>query len=153
MHEIFKNKYYDAEYLQKHTNSDMLVSIETGQPLKTRKLEKEDKDKKIEILDYLVAQDGEFVFKSESTKPALFGEFEVEIDGVKVKCKTGLQMISDEVLTCTPEWTEEQTSIPAATIVKLADKLNQTKPACFVDRGYRSERYASSLREKIKTRD
>ncbi len=149
MHEIFKNKYYDAEYLQKHTNSDMLVSIETGQPLKTRKLEKEDKDKKIEILDYLVAQDGEFVFKSESTKPALFGEFEVEIDGVKVKCKTGLQMISDEVLTCTPEWTEEQTSIPAATIVKLADKLNQTKPACFVDRGYRSERYASSLREKI----
>lgn len=51
--------------------------------------------------------------------------------------------MQDEVKLCTPEWTSEQTSIPADTIVKLAQKLNATKPACFIDRGYRSERYAS----------
>lgn len=60
-----------------------------------------------------------------------------------------MELIGDEVTSATPEWTEAQTSLPAKTIVQLASKLNATKPACFIDRGYRSERYASSMREKL----
>ena len=149
MHEIFKNRFFDVDYLKKHTNSDMLINVETGLPIQTRKIEKESKGKKVEILDYLVSSDGEFVFKSEAKNPTLFGKFDVEIEGIKLTCKTALELMQDEVKLCTPEWTSEQTSIPADTIVKLAQKLNATKPACFIDRGYRSERYASSMREKL----
>lgn len=149
MHEIFKNRYFDIDYLIKYTNSDMLINTATGLPVQTRTIEKEEKGKKVQILDYLVSSDGEFIFKSEAKNPTLFGKFEIEHEGVKLTCKTALGMIEEEVKTATPEWTEAQTSVPAATIIKLAHKLNATKPACFIDRGYRSERYASSMREKL----
>ncbi|MBV5278510.1 MAG: molybdopterin-dependent oxidoreductase [Campylobacteraceae bacterium] len=149
MHEIFKNNYFDAAYLTKNTNSDMLINIETGLPAQTRKLEKEEKGKKVEILDYLVATEAGFIFKSEADKSLLFGKFEIEINGNKLTCKTALEMMKDEVSLCTPEWTQTQTSIPAQTIIDVAKKLNVAKPACFIERGYRSERYASSFREKL----
>lgn len=57
MHEIFKNRFFDVDYLKKHTNSDMLINVETGLPIQTRKIEKESKGKKVEILDYLVSSD------------------------------------------------------------------------------------------------
>ena len=149
MHEIFKNRYFDLDYLKQHTNADMLINVETGLPVQTRKIEKEAKGKKVEILDYLVVSDDQFIFKSEAKETSLFGKFILEIDGVSTTCKTALEMIAEEVKEATPEWTEAQTSIPAKTIVELAQKLNAAKPACFIDRGYRSERYASSMREKI----
>ena len=149
MHEIFKNRYFDIPYLQKNTNSDMLINVATGLPVQTRLIEKEEKGKKVEIVDYLVSSDGEFVFKSEAKNPTLFGKFTLDVEGASVTCKTALELIGDEVKAATPEWTEAQTSVPAKTIVQLASKLNATKPACFIDRGYRSERYASSMREKL----
>ena len=149
MYEIFENRYFDLDYLTKYTNADMLVNVETKMPLQTRTIEKEVKGKKVEILDYLVSTDTGFVFKSEAKNSTLFGKFDVDIEGLKITCKTALQMMHDEVKHCTPQWTETQTSVPADTIIHLAKKLNATKPACFIDRGYRSERYASSLREKL----
>lgn len=46
-------------------------------------------------------------------------------------------------------WAEKICDVPAARIVGVAEKLNQFKPRVYIDRGYRSERYASSLREKF----
>ena len=149
MHEIFKNNYFDAAYLAKHTNSDMLIDTLTGLPVKTRILEKEEKGKKEEILDYFVASETGFGFKSETPTSLLFGAHTLEIEGKTFTCKSALQMMKDEVAQYSPEWTQEQTTIPAQTIKDIAKKLNVTKPACFIERGYRSERYASSLREKL----
>lgn len=47
MHEIFKNRYFDLAYLQKHTNSDMLINVATGLPVQTRMIEKRKKGKKL----------------------------------------------------------------------------------------------------------
>ncbi|MEA2111569.1 MAG: molybdopterin-dependent oxidoreductase [Campylobacterota bacterium] len=149
MHEIFKNKFYDYIYLKKYTNSDMLINLKTGLPVKTRKIEEESKGKIREIEDYLVSVKDGVAFKSETEKSRLFGEYSVEIDGEVIKCKTALQIMKDDVAKCTPEWTQEQTTIPAKSIIDVAQKLNATKPQCFIDRGYRSERYASSFREKL----
>ncbi|MEA1892424.1 MAG: molybdopterin-dependent oxidoreductase [Campylobacterota bacterium] len=149
MHEIFKNKFYDYSYLKKHTNSDMLVDLETGVQVKTQKIKKEVKGKEKEIVDYLVATDNGFAFKSEVENSHLFGTYDVEVDGKIIKCKTALQIMKDEVEQYTPEWAEEQTTIPADSIIEVAGKLNAAKPECFIDRGYRSERYASSFREKL----
>ncbi|MDD2384795.1 MAG: molybdopterin-dependent oxidoreductase [Sulfurospirillaceae bacterium] len=149
MHEIFKNRFFDLDYLKKYTNADMLINVATGLPAQIRQIEKEEKGKSVKVLDYLVVSDGVVTFKSEAKNATLFGSFDVEIEGVKIACKTSLEMIQQSVEHCTPEWTQEQTSIPATSIVQLAKKLNDTKPACFIDRGYRAERYASSLREKL----
>ncbi|MDD2384802.1 MAG: molybdopterin-dependent oxidoreductase [Sulfurospirillaceae bacterium] len=149
MHEIFKNNYFDSAYLAKHTNSDMLIDVKTGLPVQTRQLEKEVKGKKEEILDYLVSTEQGFMFKSEAQTSALFGSFTLDIEGKSVACKTALEMMKEEVKFFTPEWVQEETSIPAQNIIDISKKLNDTKPACFIERGYRSERYASSLREKL----
>jgi len=149
MHEIFKNKYYDIDYLAKHTNVDMLVNVETGLPVVSRSIEEEHKGKKITIMDYYVATKNVIGFKSENEQSNLFGEFFVEVDGKTVTCKTAFQLMIDASKEYTPEWAEKQSSVYAENIRKCAKKLNDAKPACFIDRGYRSERYASSLRDKM----
>ena len=149
MHEIFENKYYDSEYLLKYTNADMLINIETGLPVLTRSLEKESKGKKVTISDYLVASDKSNKFKSETKDSNLFGQFFVEIDGQTVTCKTAFQLMIDSCKEYTSQWAEKECSVSAKAIKDCAKKLNLAKPACFIDRGYRSERYASSLREKM----
>jgi len=149
MHEIFKNKYYDIDYLAKHTNVDMLVDVKTGLPVMTQDIEKESKGKTTTIMDYYIATKDTTGFKSENEQSNLFGQYFVEIDGKTVTCKTALQLMIDASKEYTPEWAEQQSSVPAKSIVECAKKLNNAKPACFIDRGYRSERYASSLREKM----
>lgn len=149
MHEIFKNKYYDIDYLVKHTNVDMLINVETGLPVITQNIEKIQKGKTVTLLDYYVATDKTIGFKSEHSKTNLFGKYFVEIDGKTVTCKTAFQLMIDASKEYTPEWAEKQSSVSAEAIKSCAKKLNDAKPACFIDRGYRSERYASSLRDKI----
>ena len=145
MNIIFKKGYYDAPYLLKHSNAPMLVDLATGLPVKTRaKL-----DKKEEV-DYLVFDTVKgYVYSNETETPALLGSYLIEQDGGKIQAKTSLQYLMDESEQYTPAWAEKICDVPAARIIAVAEKLNKHKPRVFVDRGYRSERYASSLREKI----
>jgi anaerobic selenocysteine-containing dehydrogenase len=135
MHEIIVKQYYDEAYLKKYTNADMLVYTETLQPLSIA-----------EDGDYLVYDKagGAVTMKSQAGEPALRGEF--DHDGLKVA--TGLELIARQVKQYTPEWAEGITSVPAAAIRKVAARLDEHKPHVFVDRGYRSERYENSLKEK-----
>ncbi len=145
MNIIFKKGYYDAPYLLKHTNAPMLVDLATGLPVKTR----EKQDKKEEV-DYLVFDTVKgYVYSNETETPALLGSYLIEQDGGKIQAKTSLQYLMDESEQYTPAWAEKICDVPAARIIAVAEKLNRHKPRVFVDRGYRSERYASSLREKL----
>jgi len=143
IHEIFKNEFYDADFLRQHTNSDMLVDSQTLQPVK---LVVEDKKG-----DYLVydAASGAAVMKSQATAPELFGEFQIMVDGRRVNCKTGLQLLKESALEHDLAWAEKSSGIPQASIVSMAARLNQHKPAAFIERGYRAERYANSMRDKF----
>lgn len=143
IHEFFKNEFYDAAFLRQHTNSDMLVDSKTLQPVK---LVIEDKKG-----DYLVfdGASGSAVMKSQAIAPELFGEFQLEVDGRRVSCKTGLQLLKESALKFDLDDAEKISGIPKASIVAMAARLNQHKPAAFIERGYRAERYANSMRDKF----
>lgn len=112
---------------------------------------KDEKKNEVEVqLDYLVYDKAKgYVFGSESETPELLGSFTIEQDGARILAKTALQYLMDESKQFTPAWAEKICDVPAARIAAVADKLNRFKPRVFIDRGYRSERYASSLREKL----
>lgn len=179
MNVILEKGYYDSKYLAKHTNAAMLVDTATGLPVKSQELPKEahpkevfaafdvapkpkeekkpeakkpdDKKKKEETtLDYWVfdKQKG-LVFASESDAPELLGSRTIQLEGKSIKAVSALQYLLDESKNYSPAWAEKICDVPAARITAVADKLNKFKPKAFIDRGYRSERYASSLREKI----
>jgi len=150
MHEIFTKKYYDEKHLLTKTNADMLINPETGLPVVTQIIKKMKKGKEIDVEDYYVATSSGAGFKSEyheNTK--LLGAYDVDVDGVMVRCKTALQLMVDSCAKYTPEWAAKETTLDVAQIKKIAKKLNEAKPACFLERGYRSERYANSMREKL----
>jgi len=138
--EIFDNKYYDEEYLVKYTNADMLINIDTFQPYGSSKNDGSG------LKDYMVydtiAQD--FMMKSRATKPAIRGDY--TINGVTVK--TGLQMLIDSTNEYTVEEMAEKSGVTTEQIKKLAKDLDDAKPACFLERGYRSTRYYNSTQEK-----
>lgn len=137
MYEIIANKYYDEEFLLQHTNSDILINPETLQPHKIVGSEN---------ADYLVYDEASksAVMKSSAKTPALLGTYTV--DGVTLK--TGLQMLLDSSSSSKPEDVESVCGVSADQIKKLASDLNDAKPACFLERGYRTSRYFNSTREK-----
>lgn len=179
MNVILEKGYYDAKYLAKHTNAAMLVDTATGLPVKAQELPKvaqpkpvfsavdvapkpkeekksvstkpaDTKKKEESILDYWVFDKTQgLVFASQAESPELLGRRTIEIDGKTVKAVSALQYLLDESKTFSPAWAEKFCDIPAARITAVADKLNKYKPKAFIDRGYRSERYASSLRQTI----
>lgn len=116
-----------------------------------KKDKKEEKKKDDEVqLDYLVFDKVKgYVFASETETPELLGAYTIEQDGVKIQAKTSLQYLMDESKQFSPAWAEKICDVPAAKIMAVAEKLNKFKPRVFIDRGYRSERYANSLREKL----
>jgi anaerobic selenocysteine-containing dehydrogenase len=135
--EILNKKYYDESYLKKYTNTDMLVYSDTGLPLG---------EQKEKVFDYMVydAEISGFRLKSEAVSPVMMGTYEYEGKVVK----TALQAMTDSSKDFTPAWAEAVCGVPAKDIEDVAAKLNAHKPKVFVDRGYRSERYANSLRAK-----
>jgi len=60
---------------------------------------------------------------AEGADPALLGSFEMP-DGTPVK--PAFQLLEERVRGCTPEWAEEITGIPAATIRRLAHEMGMT---------------------------
>ncbi len=149
MNEIFVKKYYDEKHLKQKTNADMLINPETGLPVQTQIIKKMKKGKQVDVEDYLVATDSGASFKSKAEDSKLLGEYEVSVNGVNIKCKTALQMMMDSCEKYTPDFVESEAKIEASQLRKIAKKLNDAKPACFIERGYRSERYANSMREKL----
>ncbi|OAQ21431.1 molybdopterin-containing oxidoreductase family protein [Thermosulfurimonas dismutans] len=148
-HVIVKKKGYDEAYLIEKTNACMLIDPETLEPFKAVIEEKEEKkgDKTVKkrTMRYLVWDEaqGKAVFKSQASKPALLGEFEIE--GKKVI--TAFEAISRALERYTPQWAEKITTVPAKEIEAIAEELIKNKPQVFVDTGWYSERYANSLRQ------
>ena len=147
LNEILTNKYYDEKHLRSKTNADMLIHPDTGLPVKTQAIMKKGK----ELEDYLIATASGIGFKSEEQgETKLLGAYSVSLDdGSSIQCKTALQTMVDANKKYTATWAAEVSTLEEAQIKKIAKKLNDAKPACFIERGYRSERYANSLREKL----
>ena len=150
MNEIFTKKYYDEKHIRTKTNANMLINVRTGLPLKTQTIKKMKKGKETEVTDYFVMTSSGAGFLSEKIEDTkILGKYDLEIDGEVIHCKTALQLMMDSCEKFTPEWAAKETKLESSQIKKIAKKLSDAKPACYIERGYRSERYANSLREKL----
>lgn len=101
----------DVEFLKTRTNAPSLVNVETG-----RILFDETAGKSL----YMDA-DGTPKTYDKCADPQLEGSFEVN----GVACKTGFTLYKERVAKYTPEYQEEITTVPAATIRQIAKELGE----------------------------
>lgn len=102
----------DRDYLVERTNAPALVD-----PATQRVLRAEDSNKSLywdEAANAAKPYD-------ECEKPALEGEYEV--DGVK--CHTAFSVLKEHIREMTPEWAEDITTVPAATLRQVAEEFGR----------------------------
>ncbi len=103
---------FDAEYLTNRTNGPALVSDETQ-----RILRHPESNKAL----YMDASDNTAKPYDECVQPVLEGTFEV--DGTA--CKTAFTLYKAHISRYTPEYQEEITTVPAATIRRIAKEFGE----------------------------
>jgi molybdopterin-containing oxidoreductase family molybdopterin binding subunit len=105
---------YDADFIKTRTNGPYLIGPdmlyvrekETGKPMLW-----DEKEGKAKVWDDPSVID--------STNVALFGNYEVN----RVKCQPAFQLIKEHVKQYTPEFASEVSSVPAATIRRIASEF------------------------------
>ncbi|MEC4183368.1 molybdopterin-dependent oxidoreductase [Adlercreutzia sp. R21] len=100
----------DRDYLCERTNAPALVD-----PATKRILRAEGSNKAL----FWDESAGAAKPYDECAKPALEGDFEVN----GVKCRTAFSIYKDHIASMTPEWAEEITTVPAATLRQVAEEF------------------------------
>jgi anaerobic selenocysteine-containing dehydrogenase len=126
--EIIQQGLYDREFLARYTNAGYLVNLDPAADDSGLLLRDPDRDERYSHnpqnhlwWDRLGNQPvGDHAAGAD---PFLFGEFTMP-DGMPVK--PVFQLLRERVKDYTPEWAEEVTSIPAATIRRLAHEMGVT---------------------------
>ncbi|MDD5807067.1 MAG: molybdopterin-dependent oxidoreductase [Eggerthellales bacterium] len=106
---------YDAEFLVERTNAPALVDVETQRILRNA-------DRKAMYWDNSTGAPAAY---NEVVDPALEGTFEV--DGKTYR--TAWDLFKDHIKDMTPEWAEEISTVPAATLRQLAKEFGEA--ACI----------------------
>ncbi len=136
---ILEEKLIDEEFLKKYSNAPMLLDADTGAPVKL--WDGDDGKKKYLVYDLAA---GEAKSHDEAYDPALFGEYEVEVDGQTVRAKPALQMLKEKLESYSPEWAAEICDVPAETIRRIAEEFGTTRPA-VIDPGWHDPKYENSV--------
>ena len=102
----------DRDYLAERTNAPALVD-----PATQRVLRAEGSNKSL----YWDEAAGAAKPYDECEKPALEGEYEVN----GVKCRTAFEVLKEHIKAMTPEWAEEITTVPAATLRQVAEEFGR----------------------------
>ncbi len=128
IHEIIALGLYDRDFLVRYTNSGQLVNLddahdEYGMFVRTEVPKEEGCYDPQNKLWWDRNSNKPVVTHSEGADPFLFGEFRLS-DGTPVK--PAFQLLHERVKDYTPEWAEQITGIPAATIRRLAHEMGIT---------------------------
>ena len=128
IHEVIALGLYDREFVARYTNGGHLVNLDEGSDdlgmlARDTATGPGNPENPQNYLWWDRHGDAAVVSHAEGADPALFGEYRLA-DGTRVK--PAFQMLADRVEACTPEWAEEITGIPAATIRRLAHELGIT---------------------------
>ncbi len=119
----------DREYLIERTNAPALVDTATGRVLRAEGSNKS--------LYWDTAANAALPY-DECATPALEGEFEV--NGVKVR--TAFSVYQEHIAPMTPEWAEEITTVPAATLRQVAEEFgNVAKSGDTIELGGKTYRH------------
>lgn len=133
---ILEDGLYDEDYLRRYTNAAMLVYTDTLEPVGLKDNPRMEGKKTYMVYD---EADGRVKLKTEASRPALLGEFNL---GGR-RAKTSLQLLKEAVSSYTPEWAEKITGVPAGEIRWVAWSLAREAPRAFIDPGYKGTRYRS----------
>jgi len=128
IHEVIALGLYDREFVARYTNGGHLVNLDEasddlGMLARDAASDPGNPEYPQNYLWWDRHGDAAVVSHAEGADPALFGEYRLA-DGTRVK--PAFQMLADRVETCTPEWAEGISGIPAATIRRLAHELGIT---------------------------
>lgn len=100
----------DRDYLCERTNAPALVDPAT------QRIQRAEGSNKALFWDEAAGAPAPY---DECEKPALEGEYDVN----GVKCRTAFSIYKDHIAPMTPEWAEEITTVPAATLRQVAEEF------------------------------
>ncbi|MEL1135784.1 molybdopterin-dependent oxidoreductase [Desulfitobacterium sp. THU1] len=131
---IIEEKLYDQEFLLKHTGVPFLVDKATGNQVKA-----EDNDTSYMVYDQI--SKSIIPHDQEGISPAL------SLAGTPIaeQYNTVFELIYNEAKIWTPEKVQEETDVPAGTVVRLAHEYATAKPAMIVQNmgGFQRTEYGS----------
>lgn len=107
---LVEKDFIDRDYLVERTNAPALVNPKTGRLMRAK-----DSNKSL----YWDEATNTAKPYDECEKPALEGTYEVE----GVKCPTAFETFKEHIKDMTPEWAEEITTVPAATLRQVAEEF------------------------------
>src|SRR5581483_1676442 len=127
VHEILALGLYDREFLVRYTNSGQLVNLDESSDdfgLMVRDASQGEAPAHAQNQMWWDRHtNGAVRTHTEGADPFLLGEFAMP-DGRRVK--PAFQLLEERVKDCTPEWAENLTGVPAATIRRLAHEMGIT---------------------------
>jgi len=144
--EMLDHGYYDSEFLRTYTNLPFLVyqdaqgQWQLARDAEKRPLAAEEGTNHIRTLPAYTNKNTRDV-EGQPFYPALVAE-DLVWEGRPVV--TVFQAQQAEIKDCTPEWAEKITTIPAATIRRIAYEFGTTRPA-IIDPGWHGARYGNIM--------
>jgi len=147
LHEIVRNRWYDEQFLARHTDAPFLVRADNGKLLRGEDLARGD------AADLFVWDHSRdlAVALEEAITPALCGSFSVDdVTDSPIRCEPAFQRLSDLASQYPPERAAQITSVPAGVIRQLAREFAAAKPGAIrigygVDRWYYSDYTARAV--------
>jgi anaerobic selenocysteine-containing dehydrogenase len=144
---MIEEKLYDADFLRRHSNMPFLAWRDSeGQwrlalDAKGRPRVVQEGTSTVRTLPAFTNDNSSDV-DGNAFYPALHAPAGLKLDGREVK--TVLQAQLDELRNYTPEWAEQSTGVPAATIRRIAREFGSTRPA-IIDPGWHGARYGNMM--------
>ncbi len=145
--EMLDNGYYDGEFLRLHTNMPFLCykddkgEWQLARDKEGRPMAAEEGSRGVRVVpaySHTNVQDTD----GRSFYPALEVRRDFSFQGKAMM--TVFQAQREEIKTCTPEWAQKTTGIPADTIRRIAYEFGNTRPA-IIDPGWHGARYGSIM--------
>jgi len=144
---MLDEKLYDADFLRQHSNMPFLsyrdaegqwqLALDAkGQPRVVQ-----ERSSEIRALPAYTNDNGLDV-QGQPCYPALHTPAGLTLDGHRVM--TVLEAQLEEIRACTPEWAENSTGIPAATILRIAREFGSSRPS-IIDPGWHGARYGNMM--------
>ncbi|MGI9862244.1 molybdopterin-dependent oxidoreductase [Moorella naiadis] len=132
---IVTEKLYEADFIKTFTDLPLLVRLDTGKRLRAQEIQGLEPPAALpEYREAFVAYNGRplAVNPEKLDLPGdviLEGEVEVELrDGARIKAKPIFQLLKEQLGRYTPAYVEQETRVPAATVVRLAREMAAAKP-------------------------
>lgn len=124
--------HYDTNFLKGWTNAPTLVRDDNGKCLRLQDLDPSASEDVLLAWSDGVGGPVRTELGDETADHALFGTFEVQTPDGPVTCQPVFQKWANVCAAYTPDRVEELTNVPAATVVRAAEMIWQSRPLAYM---------------------